>query len=102
MAAEPAGTSFMTNRAPFSIKKPVCRVPFTAKLNSVARGCVCGVFMPQGPRKPIVMAMPLPITAGKLADDAMTVCPAAPSVSPTGGWRKSNTNYDAPIRLMEA
>lgn len=39
------------------------------------------------------MATPFPITAGKFADDASTVWPAAPLTTPEGGARKSNTNY---------
>ena len=78
-------------------------------LNSVARGWVCGVLKPHGPRKPTyedrgelgvgvwskgrsertVMAIPVPIRAGKLAPEAPTVCPPFPIVSPLppGGVR---------------
>ena len=53
--AEPAGRSFTTNRAPFSVRSPVRSVPFTEKLISVARGCVCGVLIAQGPRNPMAV-----------------------------------------------
>ena len=51
--AEPAANSTGMKRAPFSDKKPARKVVFKEKLISVARGCVWGLFMPQGPRKPI-------------------------------------------------
>ena len=89
--AEPGGTSFMIKRAPFSARNPAFNVPFTAKLISVARGCVCGVLNPQGPRKPIVIATPLPTRAGNESLSAATVWPAAPVVNPEGGCRKSKT-----------
>ena len=90
-AADPGGISCKTNLAPFSARKPPLKDPFTAKLNSVARGCVCGVFMPQGPRKPIVIAMPFPTSAGIFSDDAATLCPAAPVDTPVVECKKSKT-----------
>ena len=44
--------------------------------------------MPQGPRKPMVIATPFPITAGKFSEDKATVCPPAPVVTPDGGAKK--------------
>lgn len=46
------------NREPVSVIIPFCNVPFTRYRNSAARGCVCGVFIPQGPRKPARSATP--------------------------------------------
>ena len=79
-------------RAPFSVKTPVDNVPFTAKLNSVARGCVWGVLYPQGPKNPIVIAIPVPIRAGNVPELAVTECPPAPVVTPPDGCKKSKTN----------
>ena len=42
----------------------------------------------------MVIAIPLPMIAGKLAEDAATVWPAAPVVTPEGGFKKSKTNCD--------
>lgn len=53
--AAPGGRSLTTKRAPFSVNSPVRRVPLTEKLISVARGCVWGVLIEQGPRNPIAI-----------------------------------------------
>jgi hypothetical protein len=53
--AAPGGRSLITKRAPFSDNSPVRRVPLTEKLISVARGCVWGVLIEQGPRNPIAI-----------------------------------------------
>ena len=47
-----AKTSLKTNWPPFSGIMPVIREPLETKLNSGDLGCVCGVFIPHGPRKP--------------------------------------------------
>ena len=51
--ALPGGRSLTMKRAPFSLRSPARRVPFTEKLISVARGWVCGVLIAHGPRKPM-------------------------------------------------
>jgi hypothetical protein len=40
-------------RPPFSVIIPVRIVPLTLYCISVARGCMCGVFMLQASRKPM-------------------------------------------------
>lgn len=44
------------------------------------------------PKKPMVIATPLPMTAAKFAEEASTVWPPAPVTTPLGGFRKSKTN----------
>ena len=58
----------------------VTRVPSTMMLNSAERGWTWGVLKPQGPMKPRVMDMPLPIRAGKILRSAFTVRPPSPEV----------------------
>ena len=41
----------------------------------------------------MVIETPLPTTAGKFSDDAATVCPPAPVVTPEGGFKKSNVYW---------
>ena len=41
----------------------------------------------------MVMATPLPMRAGKLEEEAATVCPPSPVVTPEGGLRKSKVYY---------
>ena len=53
------------------------------------------------PKKPMVMATPLPTTAAKFAEDASTVWPPEPLTTPLGGLRKSNTNWNV-MRLSFA
>lgn len=75
-----------------------------AMLNSVARGCVCGVFRPQGPRKPNVMATLLPTSAGKVAWVAWTVRPSLPEppISSGVGLKKSKTKSASERRFMRS
>lgn len=53
--AEPGAISIIAKRAPFSARKPARRVVLREKLISVARGWVCGVFIPHGPKKPMAI-----------------------------------------------
>ena len=54
---------------------------------------MCGVFIPQGPKNPMVIETPFPMTAGKFSDEAATVWPPAPVVMPEGGAKKLKRYY---------
>lgn len=66
-------------RKPFSSIMPVVTWPWTTVRNSVARGCVCGLFMPQGFRKATAVAMPWSTRMGKLSSCARMMRPPMPA-----------------------
>ena len=85
---------FIIKRAPFSSNIPARSVPFIAMLNSADRGCVWGVFKPQGPRNPTVMESPLPTSAGNVSLRAATVWPFGVEAETAAGLglKKSKTS----------
>lgn len=91
----PTSILFPIKRAPFSMKNPAWKDPFAMKLISVARGWVWGRFMLHALKKPTVIAMSCPISAGKFELVAETVLPPFPAETPVRADVKSKTKSES-------
>lgn len=96
---------FAMGGTPFSATNSVPSRPSMMMLISELRGWIWGVLKPQGPRKPTVMATPVPMRAGKTLRSALTVKPPLPVVLASvfaGGFWKSYKKSAGERRAMRS